>query len=287
MFYFAQWVSRMLNYQEYTPSPDLQPFIDCYWQVWHDPQSEWNVNRPLLLDGCTDLLFGLAGQIQYERSTHQHTFKTIGTLLGPQTKPYRMKPLGRIHLFVIRFKPGVIYPLFGISGRQLTNNAIPFADIFYNDANSLEEVLWDTYQRKNIRVTNFISIVEHALRSHVRRINPESLVNRAVLLLFQNHGVLPINEVCERTNTSRQHLARLFHDHVGMSPKLLARVFRFRHALEQLEKDDFSDWPTFAIDAGYYDQSHLIADFTEFTGFSPKQYVDKNYHKFHFSNTTA
>jgi len=62
--------------------------------------------------------------------------------------------------------------------------------------------------------------------------------------------------------------------HVGVSPKTLARVMRFRRVVDELS--GHPDWADLATKYGYYDQSHLIADFRELAGATPNA--------FHFSN---
>jgi AraC-like DNA-binding protein len=54
---------------------------------------------------------------------------------------------------------------------------------------------------------------------------------------------------------------------VGLPPKTLARIFRFRRALELLGRG--SGLAELAYDCGYYDQAHLNRDFRQFTGTSP------------------
>jgi AraC-like DNA-binding protein len=57
---------------------------------------------------------------------------------------------------------------------------------------------------------------------------------------------------------------------VGLSPKSLARVHRFRGALALLDKANGEvPWTELADACGFYDQSHLINEFRRFTGFSP------------------
>lgn len=34
------------------------------------------------------------------------------------------------------------------------------------------------------------------------------------------------------------------------------------------------NWASIAFDTGYYDQAHFINDFRDFSGFTPKQYVN-------------
>jgi AraC-like DNA-binding protein len=57
---------------------------------------------------------------------------------------------------------------------------------------------------------------------------------------------------------------------VGLSPKSLARVYRFRGALLLLDRANGPvPWAELSEQCGFYDQSHLINEFRRFTGFSP------------------
>ncbi|MGZ7079073.1 MAG: helix-turn-helix domain-containing protein, partial [Thermoanaerobaculia bacterium] len=55
---------------------------------------------------------------------------------------------------------------------------------------------------------------------------------------------------------------------VGVSPKMFARVVRFRRVLREIAAPAV-DWSDVALSAGYFDQSHLIADFRQFAGTTP------------------
>ena len=87
-------------------------------------------------------------------------------------------------------------------------------------------------------------------------------------------GAERVERIAKDIGISRQHLARQFLHHVGVPPKTFARVMRFRRVLASLEHD--VDWADVAAANGYYDQSHLIADFRELAGATPNA--------FHFSN---
>lgn len=66
-----------------------------------------------------------------------------------------------------------------------------------------------------------------------------------------------------------RQLERIFECQVGLSPKLFARVARLRLALELSARTTVPDWSSIAVDAGYFDQSHLIRDFRSLTGETP------------------
>ena len=51
-----------------------------------------------------------------------------------------------------------------------------------------------------------------------------------------------------------------------MPPKTAARVIRFERARSLAEQAARPDWARIAVEAGYYDQSHLINEFRAFSG---------------------
>jgi AraC-like DNA-binding protein len=86
-------------------------------------------------------------------------------------------------------------------------------------------------------------------------------------------GNLSIRTLAADLGVTRQHLARAFAQHVGVAPKMLARIIRARSVVAHARAATAVDWSTLALDAGYYDQSHLIADLKELTGLGPSDWV--------------
>jgi AraC-like DNA-binding protein len=86
-------------------------------------------------------------------------------------------------------------------------------------------------------------------------------------------GNLSIRSLAADLGVTRQHLARSFALHVGVSPKVLARIVRARGVVSHARAVTDVDWSTLALDAGYYDQSHLIAEVKELTGMGPSGWL--------------
>ncbi|MDD3458734.1 MAG: AraC family transcriptional regulator [Weeksellaceae bacterium] len=63
---------------------------------------------------------------------------------------------------------------------------------------------------------------------------------------------------------------------IGMPPKLFCKVIRFNHAFLLKRMNPETSWQEIVYQCGYYDQSHYIAEFKYFTGFSPSVYYDKD-----------
>jgi AraC-like DNA-binding protein len=100
---------------------------------------------------------------------------------------------------------------------------------------------------------------------------PPASLGRALARLHSTRGAIEIGSLTDELGCSRRYLIGLFNDHVGLPPKLLARILRFEHALELADAGEIG-WAEIAQRCGYYDQAHMIGDFQQFTGNSPAAY---------------
>jgi AraC-like DNA-binding protein len=94
----------------------------------------------------------------------------------------------------------------------------------------------------------------------------------ALSRLHSTRGAIEIGSLTAELGCSRRYLIGLFNDHVGVPPKLFARILRFEHALELADGHGFG-WAEIAQRCGYYDQAHMIGDFQQFSGHSPAAYM--------------
>ena len=75
----------------------------------------------------------------------------------------------------------------------------------------------------------------------------------------------------EKIGYSEQYIRKLFQKHVGISPKKFEKIQRLQRVLNSYVGQEFSD---LAIVGKYYDQSHLINDFNELVGESPRSFFN-------------
>lgn len=88
-----------------------------------------------------------------------------------------------------------------------------------------------------------------------------------------DHNSIPsINSFAHDCNLSRRQFERKFKEHAGFSPKDFFQIVRFKNVLRDIGKSKLS-LSQLAINAGYYDQSHLTNEFKKFSGYTPKEYV--------------
>lgn len=103
---------------------------------------------------------------------------------------------------------------------------------------------------------------------------PDAAGGAAWALLARAGGGVRVDALAARAGLSPRRLHEVFLREVGMPAKRLARILRFRRALEGLAAASAADLAGLARECGYYDQSHLYRDFREMSGLTPLRYLE-------------
>jgi AraC-like DNA-binding protein len=85
-------------------------------------------------------------------------------------------------------------------------------------------------------------------------------------------GRLAIEPLAAELGVSRRWLQRHFREQIGLPPKALAGILRFRRAVDLLRTGTHT-FADVAVDCGYYDQAHLNRDFRTLAGMPPSALV--------------
>ena len=81
-----------------------------------------------------------------------------------------------------------------------------------------------------------------------------------------------MDQLAEEIGYTARYIDKCFRSEVGLSPKQLAKIFRFQATVQALNHRSNQALTEVAVDLGYYDQSHLIHEFKTFSGMTPKKY---------------
>jgi AraC-like DNA-binding protein len=85
----------------------------------------------------------------------------------------------------------------------------------------------------------------------------------------------PIDWLNNTSGYSQKHVIHLLKKNTGFSPKYLQRLHRFNQVVKEVQdKKNNIDWFSVVHRYGYYDQAHLIKDFSHFSGISPTDYIN-------------
>jgi AraC-like DNA-binding protein len=119
-----------------------------------------------------------------------------------------------------------------------------------------------------------LMLLEADLMRRLQTIDGLDLVRQMSSAIAATGGTVPISDISVATRASSTYLAKRFKAVVGVTPKRLARSYRFTSTVLALDVAAPIDWTEVAADAGYFDQAHFVREFREFSGLTPTRYVE-------------
>jgi AraC-like DNA-binding protein len=118
-----------------------------------------------------------------------------------------------------------------------------------------------------------VSLIQRCLIERLSTVSIDARVARGVAVIDRCDGLIGIEDLAASLDMTCRHLERLFRQHVGVSPKRLARITRFQRALAVLESAGTATEILAAHACGYADQAHFIREFRELAGCAPGQHL--------------
>jgi AraC-like DNA-binding protein len=155
--------------------------------------------------------------------------------------------------------------------RLTTNHTGSFEDLIGTEARVLHQRLLNTPDAFH----QLACVEEFLLRRCSSGVEIHPLVSWASQLIAASGGRIGTRHLVQESGYSRKHLATLFKEQVGLVPKALARIHRFQRALNGITSSGRRDWCELAIDTGYYDQAHMINEFRDLSGLTPREISGK------------
>ncbi len=119
-----------------------------------------------------------------------------------------------------------------------------------------------------------LTLLEQELERRLRVIDGLDLIRQTSRAIAATGGTVPISDLGTAARASSTYLAKRFKAIVGVTPKRLARGYRFSSTVLALDVAAPIDWKDVAAEAGYFDQAHFVREFREFTGLTPTRYLE-------------
>lgn len=193
---------------------------------------------------------------------------------GPRTRAsYNVG--GFVPLYIrARIRPGRARPLLGAPLHQLTGHVVPLSQLWGEAAGRLTGELARLGPRPSagfIRACIETAVLDRLAAQSHRDLTRTDLLCAAIdKLTPAGRRLEPLPELARQLAVSERHLRSLFADGVGVAPKRLASISRVRHVLAHA---GHRRWTQLTTDCGYYDQSHMTAEFRRHMGTSPQAFA--------------
>lgn len=178
--------------------------------------------------------------------------------LEPDAEDMLVKLEPETEYFGIRFIPGIV----------------KYVESFLNHKVYTEEIHRCFVREKGFsqRCRLFQRIFEDYL-DNSREHNTYSQVPSIYAMVSKTNGDIRVDELSRYLGYSQRYMSKLIRAGFGMSPKTLCKYMKFQKALEYLGYRSDMDITEVSNALGYYDQSHFVKYFKEFTGVTPRNYV--------------
>nr|WP_255643308.1 helix-turn-helix domain-containing protein [Actinoplanes polyasparticus] len=119
-----------------------------------------------------------------------------------------------------------------------------------------------------------LTLLEDELMRRLGEAAGLGLVRHTSNVIAASSGAVAIGDLRVAAGVSSTHLEQQFKELIGVTPKQLARSYRFTATVFAINPAGPIDWGALAGDAGYYDQAHFGHEFRSFTGLTPTRYVE-------------
>jgi AraC-like DNA-binding protein len=258
-----------MNYQTFKPHTDLQTIVKCYWTLEVPAQQE--AQRQLILpDGCVDMCFTLGNDIKRYTNDNDFIIQPRQLLLGQITEQFYIEPTGYVDTFAIRFYPYGFANFIDLPLNELSNKETPLSKLFGDE--KADQLNQEIIQAKT--TSERITIIEKFLIDRLNnKATIDNIVKSTIDAMLSSKGSQPLHTILKNDSTKRRQLERNFAKQIGLSPKQLSKAIRLQATLQMLLNKTTETLTDIAYENEYYDQTHFIKDFKEFTGITPKEFL--------------
>jgi AraC-like DNA-binding protein len=257
---------------EIKPSPFLSDFIRLYRII--DFHFTGSVTIPPKIysprpEQCLQFYPKDSETVKYSDSDLSVSNKKV-SCIGQHTKPLHRYVGNNFLSFQVLFQPGAFYRVTGIAMDELANVYLDAEDIFGIGVREVNEQLFVATS-----YSDMIEVVENFLTKLIRKTcKKEHPIDVTSRMMLQQNEQYSLDSFLKASCLCHRQFDRMFKERVGIPPKQFLQIIRFDRAFRMKNRYPDMDWLSIAIHCGYHDYQHLVKDYKEFTGYSPKQFFE-------------
>jgi AraC-like DNA-binding protein len=268
-------------YREFAPGPALREHVRAFFCVASEPAASAlrrpvlreivagegdPFSSPLFADGNVSLVFSFGRTFGADHRWRDDPGGRQACAIGSMNAVGEPSSDDRPEMLGVYFRGGRPAAFLGVPASELTDRVVPAGDLWGSAAENLHDELSGSGEAARI------DRLESALLERVREQRPVGGVDVPGLaaLVNRRNGRLTVEALAETAGVSRQRLTRVFGERVGVTPKTYCRLARFHAGLAYAGCGDGVDWARVAVEGGYADQSHMIAEFRRFSSLTPQ-----------------
>ena len=265
---------KFMNICFFSPCAELKPYIDRYWS-WDNTKEQNEIYMPVIPPATGIELF------IHHRDPFIIDHKgglPPDHLIFSTEKPSIILPSRNIGFVAVRFRTGMFRHFTGIPLAELNGHYINMQNIWGHQGKETFEQISNT-----ISLSGKISILEKFLVNKLAMNNKmDTLWNHIINELYKDGGDAVLERFSKDLNISYRHFRRKFIEQTGIAPKHFQQLSRFHATIKPLLLNGDKRYLSFALDNGYFDQTHFIKEFKQYMQVTPSDFLQKKNFMSHF-----
>lgn len=252
-----------MHYESFAPAVSLKHLVKEYWVFENEDPTVYT--QKIIPDGYSEIIVHYGDPYKINRSGSWESQSSL--LFSNQiSKFFFLENTGKSGMIGIKLHPTAFYQLFQIDVSSLTDRVLPLDRIMGEISKGLHPA-----QAKEMSITNRVMLAEGWMKDQLQNLQPQPKIDQCIASIFESHGMTDMEQLAKDVELSTRQMERLFKKVVGLTPKFYCRIIRFNYIFE-IMKEHKNSWIRTALQSGYFDQSHFIKNFKEFTGEEPTNY---------------
>lgn len=250
------------------PARDLAPWIARLYVTIVDAPEDYALSCGIFSDAAM-LRIQLRGDWTAETAEGRREMGRAALYFGPQTRRMPITVKGSFTSVGLSFRAGACHALGKIKLDAMCDKLAPVETL------GLCKEEWIEMFEYGGSPEDWCTAMEEAIRGLIARTGaaePDSTAASVEAAAFTNPEIT-VARLAQQCGIEQRRLERLVRRDFGMPPKQVlrrARALDMASHLRGVADHDEAE----ALALRYYDQSHLIREFTALFGMSPRQFVD-------------
>ncbi|WP_160717822.1 DUF6597 domain-containing transcriptional factor [Chitinophaga solisilvae] len=256
-----------MKYFTIPPSDHLKDIVRYFWVLESaEPYVHYS-----MADVCPELVFHYHGRFDEIAADGSSVPSFTAGVHGQSSRIRRFTINGSFGILGVYLYPHAVSLLFNVPPVVLTNEMTDLNTLLKTAGDNLEEqvALAPGHPQRIQLIEAFIT------RRLLQQRQQQPPVFHAIQAIIESKGQITVKQLAQDYFLSERQFERQFRQFSGFSPKLFSRISRFQWAIAQYG-NNFPSLTQLALESGYYDQSHFIHDFREFSGQHPRHYFSGN-----------
>ncbi|SIS18474.1 helix-turn-helix domain-containing protein [Williamsia sterculiae] len=258
-----------MRYVSRAPAPPLDRFIDDIYCMTGVPRHR-RLNVPPMPSAHLMINLGEPVGLYDSDAAAPPAMLTDGWFMGMWSRRFTIEHHAPVRVVGVHFKPWGLAPFVGMPMVELQDRSVQADAIWAGSVDRLRDRLDGAPTAGSL-----LQVMETELRS---RLVPQlssgfQLVDHVAGQLEDSWGSVRVSTLTEAAGVSGNQLTVQFRTHIGLTPKRVARVYRFARVILDVDTRYSVDWSQVAHSAGYFDQAHFGKEFKNFTGHTPTAYL--------------